>query len=108
MFVVETFTLKTEKMADFPCPKMFQDLIKKRPDLMKELKSWGVYQESFGTAGGFIEFSEFDSYEDFQRWAGRIMPDKDFVKLYAIFMDSIIPGSYQIRSVDRLGSWVSK
>jgi len=64
MFVVETFTLKTEKMADFPCPKMFQDLIKKRPDLMKELKSWGVYQESFGTAGGFIEFSEFDSYED--------------------------------------------
>ena len=108
MYVVETFTLKPEKVMDFPCPKMFQALIKKRPDLFKELKNWAVYQHSLGTFGGMIEFSEFESFEDYQKWMGKIMTDKEFAPILGAFIDSIIPGSYQIIIADKLGSWAAK
>jgi hypothetical protein len=108
MFVVETFTLKVDKVMSFPCPKLFQELIKKRPDLFKELKSWSVYQHSFGTFGEMIEFSEFDSFEDYQKWMAKIMPDKDFAPLLTAYFDSIVSGSYKMVLVDKLGSWAHK
>ena len=108
MFVIETFTLKADKVMNFPCPKMFQDLTKKRPDLFKELKSWAVYQHSFGTFGGMIEFTEFDCYEDYQKWNGRIMADKDFAPLLAAYFDSVVDGSFKMVMVDKLGSWTHK
>lgn len=64
MFVVETFTVKADKVSSFPCPQMWKDILKLKPELAKELKSWCVYQTSFGKFGEMIEFSEFDSYED--------------------------------------------
>jgi hypothetical protein len=73
--------------------------------MFKELKSWAVYMHSFGTFGGMIEFTEFDSYEDYQKWNGRIMADVDFAPLLAAYFDSVVDGSFKMVMVDKLGSW---
>ena len=87
MFVVENYTLKMEKAMSFEIPKMYREFINKRPDLFKELKSWSKYQHSLGTWGGVVEFSEYDSFEDYQRWLKRIIADKDFAPILAEYYD---------------------
>ncbi len=105
MFVVENYTLKMDKILGFKIPEMFRDFIEKRPDLFKELKSWYIYQHSVGTFGGVIEFSEFESFEDYQRWLKRILADKDFVPVLEAYFDCVVSGSFQEVIVDKIESW---
>ena len=55
MFVVENYTLKMDKTMSFEIPKMYREIIKKRPDLFGELRSWSIYQHSLGTWCGVME-----------------------------------------------------
>jgi hypothetical protein len=107
MFVAENFTLKMDKILDFKIPAMWQELIKKRPDLFKELKSWSMYQHTLGTYGGVVEYSEFDSFEDYRRWLNRLLGDLDFAPLLEEYNDCVVSGSWHEAILDRVGSWIS-
>jgi hypothetical protein len=105
VFVAENFTLKMDKILDFKIPAMWQEHIKKRPDLFTELKSWSMYQHTLGTYGGVVEYSEFDSFEDYRRWLNRLLGDEDFAPLLEAYNDSVVSGSWHEAILDKVGSW---
>ena len=103
--MAETFTLKMNKIQNFEIPKMWKNLIEKRPDLFKELKSWSMYQNILGTYGGVVEYSEFDTFDDYQRWLNRLIGDKDFAPLLEEYNECVVSGSWHESILDKVGSW---
>ena len=97
-----------DKILDFKIPAMWHELIKKRPDLFTELKSWCMYQHTLGTYGGVVEYSEFDSFEDYRRWLNRLLGDKDFAPLLNEYNDSVVSGSWHEAILDKVGSWANR
>jgi len=95
VLMVDTYVVKPDKLGDYPAfLKKLKAFIKKRPELFKEAKSVKFFSHMLGGAwGGYVEMYEFESLADFEKCFGRVMQDKEFIKIYAEFASYVVPGT---------------
>jgi hypothetical protein len=99
IWMVDTYAVKPDKLGEFPeFIKKFTAFVKKRPDLIKEIKSFKINSKLIGgTWGGYVEMYEFENVADFEKCFGRIMQDKEFMtEIYAKIPNYIVLGSESI------------
>ncbi len=83
VFIIETFVVKPEKQSEF---KSLMDkglkYMKENPEKYKELKSWKMYTQTFGSiSGAYIGQTEYDSLAEFEKLNARLSKDKESSKL---------------------------
>jgi len=98
IFTVERYVVKPDKLAEVPAlVNKWKAMIKRRPEVFKEMKSYKVYSDLFGgNWGGGAWMTEFDSLADFQKAFERAMADKEFTTFLAEWNALIVPGTYSI------------
>jgi len=91
VFVVETYVVKPEKQVEFKSLlQRFLRYMKKNPTLFKEMKSWKLFTQTFGTiSGAYVELVEYDSLAEHEKCHARLLKDKGFMKLYEEVMTLI-------------------
>jgi len=84
VFVVETYVVKPEKQVEFKSLlQRFLKYMKKNPTLFKEMKSWKLFTQTFGTiSGAYVELVEYNSLAEHEKCHTRLLKDKGFMKLY--------------------------
>jgi len=84
VFVVETYVVKQEKQAEFKSLlKRWLKFMKENPTLLKEMKSWKLFTQTFGSiSGAYVEMVEYDSLAEYEKCQSRLLKDKEFMKLY--------------------------
>jgi len=57
--------------------------MKENKEKLKEMKSWKLYTQTFGTvSGAYVEQIEFENLGEFERFNARMLKDKEYMKLY--------------------------
>ena len=81
---METYVVKQEKQAEFQSLlKRFLKFMKENPTLFKEMKSWRLFTQTFGSiSGAYVELIEYDSLAEHEKCHTRLLKDKEFMKLY--------------------------
>ena len=55
---------------------------KENPTLFKEIKSWQLFTQTFGTISGvYVEQIEFDSFAEYEKCQTKLLKDKEFSKI---------------------------
>lgn len=83
VFIIETFVVKPEKHSEFES-LMRKGLkhMKENPEKYKEMKSWKMYIQTFGTiSGAYIGQTEYASLAEFEKLTARLSKDKETSKL---------------------------
>ena len=98
VFTVERYVVKPDKLAEFTAfVKKFKAIVKRRPELCKEMKSYKIYSDQLGgNWGGGTWMTEYDSLADFEKCVKRAMGDKEFITIMAEWNALIVPGTYSI------------
>jgi hypothetical protein len=98
IFVVERYVVKPDKLGEFKALiKKFDAMVKKRPGLLKEMKSYKVFSDLFGgNWGGGAWMTEVESLADFEKAFKRVMADKEYTTMMAEWNALIVPGTYSI------------
>lgn len=83
IFVVETYVVRQEKQAEFKSLlKRYLKFMKENPTLFKEMKSWKLFTQTFGSiSDAYVELIEYDSLADREKWHTRSLKDKEFMKI---------------------------
>ncbi len=59
-----------------------QKLMKDNPDKFKEMKSWKMYTQMFGSiSGAYVAQTEYQSLAEFEKLVARLSKDKVYAKL---------------------------
>lgn len=84
VFIVEMYVVKPEKQAAFKSLlRKWQKYMKENPEKLKEMKSWKLYTQTFGSiSGAYIEQVEYGSLAEHEKCNARLLKDKEFSKLY--------------------------
>jgi hypothetical protein len=84
VFIVETYVVKPEKQAEFKSlPRKWQKYMKENTEKLKEMKSWKLYTQTFGSiSGAYIEQVEYDSLAEHEKCNARLLKDQEYLKLY--------------------------
>ncbi len=83
VFIIETFVVKTEKQSEFKSlmQKGLQ-YMKENPEKFKEMKSWKLYTQTFGSmSGAYIGQTEYDSLAEFEKLNARLSKDRESSEL---------------------------
>ena len=83
VFIVSTYVVKPEKQAEFKSLlRKWQKYMKENPEKLKEMKSWKLYTQTFGSiSGAYIEQVEYDSLAENEKCNARLLKDKEYLKL---------------------------
>jgi len=83
VFIIETFVIKPEKQSEFKSLlQKGRKYMKENPEKFKEMKSWKLYTQTFGSiSGAYIGQTEFDSLAEFEKFNARMLKDKEYSKL---------------------------
>jgi len=84
VFVVETYVVKPEKQAELKSLlKRWSKFMKENPTLFKEMKSWKLFTQTFGSiSGAYVEMVEYDSLAEHEKCHARLLKNKEYMKLY--------------------------
>jgi len=102
VFVIETYAVKQEKQAEFKSLlKRFLRFMKENPALFKEMKSWKLFTQTFGSiSGAYIEQVEYDSLADHEKCHARLLKDKAFLKIYDEAMTLIDTTTFSMSAME--------
>jgi len=102
VFVVETYVVKPEKQAEFKSLlKRFLRFMKENPTLFKEIKSWKLFTQTFGSiSGAYVEQIEYDSLAEHEKCHTRLLKDKEFMKLYQEAMTLIDATTFSMSAME--------
>ncbi len=77
------FVVKPEKQSEFiSLMQKGKKLMKDNPDKFKELKSWKMYTQTFGSISGtYVAQTEYQSLAEFEKLVARLSKDKVYAKL---------------------------
>jgi len=83
VFIVSTYVVKPEKQAEFKSLlRKWQKYMKENTEKLKEMKSWKLYTQTFGSVyGAYIEQVEYDSLAELEKCNARLLKDKEISKL---------------------------
>ena len=75
--------MKPEKQAEFKSlVQRFLKYPKENPTLFKEMKSWKLFTQTFGSiSGAYVEQLEFDSFAEYEKCHKKLLKDKEFSKI---------------------------
>jgi len=98
VFVVETYVVKPEKHVEFKSLlQRFLKYMKENPTLFKEIKSWKLFTQTFGTiSGAYVEQVEYDSLAELEKCYTRLLKDKEFSKIYQELMTLIDTATFSM------------
>jgi hypothetical protein len=96
VFLVETYVVKPEKQAELvPLYQKFIKIMEVKKGKFKEVKSFKLYSQWFGTVGGYIGIWEFTNMADCEKWSNNAEADEELMKPYQEFLNSVlVPGTY--------------
>jgi hypothetical protein len=99
VFMVETLVVKPDKLGEAAAfDEKFEALMKKRPDLFKEIKSVKHFSHFLGgNSGGRVMMWEFESLADVDKFLNRCMGDKEWMtKFYPELAALMVPGTHSL------------
>jgi len=96
VFLVEMYTIKSEKQAEFkPALKEFIKYKKETPTIFKGIKSWKLYRQDYGGVSGmYIEMWEYDSIADMDNINKRMFNDERMKKIGRGFHLLVEPATF--------------
>ena len=95
IFVVETYVVKPEKLAEFTAYK--EKWKKFFAKWLKEVKSYKIFAQFLGgNWGGYVEMWEFENLADCEKFFNRVMQSDYTTKLYPEFASLVVPATYSI------------
>jgi len=102
VFVVETYVVKPEKQAEFKSLlRRWLKFMKENPALLKEMKSWKLFTQTFGSiSGAYVELVEYDSLAEYEKCHARLLKDKEFMKLYQEAMTLIDATTFSMSAME--------
>jgi len=70
--------VKPEKQAEFKSlVQRFLKYKKENPTLFKEMKSWRLFTQTFGSiSGAYVEQLEFDSFAEYEKCHKKLLKDR--------------------------------
>lgn len=98
VFMVETYVVKPEKLAEFTAwAKKFFEWKETHPQLFKEVKSYKMFAQVLGgNWGGQVEMWEFENLAECEKWMNRIMQSEWMVTLYPEFVALVAPATHSM------------
>ena len=96
IFAVETWNLKPEKVNEFNSfLERWKKLVKDRPELFEELKSWNSYMTIFGTTHSCMNLWEYDSISDIEKHTANFGTDPQLKELVTELWTYLVPGTHR-------------
>ena len=96
IFVVETWSLRTEKLKEFNSfLERWKKLVKERPELFEEVKSWNSYMTMFGTTNSGMNLWEYNSIGDIEKHMAKFGSDPELRELVTELWTYLVPGSHR-------------
>jgi hypothetical protein len=93
----ETWDLKPEKAAEFrKYLERWQKLVKDRPELFKEIKSWNSYDTVMGTTFQGMNLWEFENFTEMEKHQKKFYTDPTLVKMVNELWTYLVPGSHRL------------
>jgi lipopolysaccharide/colanic/teichoic acid biosynthesis glycosyltransferase len=98
IFLVERFVVKPDKLAEFPTlVNKWKAMVKSRPELFKEMKSYKIYSDQLGgNWGGGTWMTEVESLAELEKAFNKVMGDKEYMTHMEEWYALIVLGTYSI------------
>jgi len=98
IFMVETYVVRPEKLAEFTSyKKKLSQWMKKRPELFKEVKSYRMFAHMLGgNWGGYVEMWEFENLADCEKCYSRVLQSEYKTTHQPEFLALVAPATYSI------------
>ena len=93
LFIVFTCVVKPAKQREFKqLIKRFLKYKTENPEKFKELRSWKLFAQTFGSlADAYIAMEEYDNMADLEKCVTRIFKDEGFMKIWQELMLLVEP-----------------
>jgi len=96
IFVKETWDLKPEKVGDFyKFLERWKKIIRDRPDLFEELKSWESYEAITGTTFKGMNLWQYENMAEWEKHSSKFYSDPTLVKMVTELWTYLIPGTHK-------------
>jgi len=98
IFLVETYVVKPEKLAEFTAyRKKLSQWMKEHSELFKEVKSYRMFTQRFGGIyGGYVEMWEFENLADFEKCNNRQMQSEYLKTVEQELWAFVVPATYSV------------
>ncbi len=96
IILVETWDVKPEKVVEFKSfLERMKKLVKERPELFEEVKSWDSYETVTGTTFQGMNLWEYDNMTEWEKSSNKFYTDPQLGKLLSELWTYLIPGTHR-------------
>jgi hypothetical protein len=97
IYVIETWVLKPEKQVEFYLvyAEKWKKLIKEKPELFEEIKSWNGYEATFGTTYSGMNLQEYETMADLEKSMKKLKSEPVVRELFSELWTYLLPGSHR-------------